>query len=76
MFITDLIRIKKTKFLELYWDTELKGIWIYTFPVRSVIAPLPEEKTFIPLVKTLSLIRGLLSGHQKYYRNHAKKNKS
>jgi len=65
---TELVQIKHTQFCKMYWDTELKGIHLVILG--------DEDKVFIPISKVFQVSRGLMSATQKYYRKHAKKNKS
>ena len=57
---TELIQFKKTKFLKMYWDTELKGV--------HLVIKGDEEKVFIPIAKVFQIKRGMETATQKYYR--------
>jgi hypothetical protein len=57
---TDWIYIKKTKFLEMFHDTLLNGLWIVVEP--------NDDQIFIPLNKIFQVKRGLESYTQRFYR--------
>jgi hypothetical protein len=60
----ELIQIKKTKFVDMAYDTESKELYCNIFEDDMV------RLVKIPINKIPQVIRGLFSAYQRYYRKH------
>jgi len=65
---TTLIKIKRTKSIEMYYDTELNGLWIYIYENKYLGFSAPDGKIFIPMNKVIPAQRGITSCIQRFYR--------
>ena len=59
---TTPIQIKKTQNVEMYHDTEGKGLWLH----------IKDKKIFIPQSLVFQVLRGLLSWVQRFWRKKVK----
>ena len=60
---SELVEIKKTKFVEMYHDPVINCLLIIV----------GDEKIVVPVSKIAQIQRGLLTEVQKYYRKHIKR---
>lgn len=75
---SELVQIKKTKFVTMFWDGDNKSIIIEIIRHIRVARIMPEppepgyERVEIPINKIPQIIRGLFSAYQRYYRRKVK----
>ena len=60
---TELIQIKKTKSVEVYFDEKDNGFWVYMQGYNY-----GKQYIFIPMSKVFQVKRGLVSAIQRFYR--------
>lgn len=66
-----MIKIKKTKSIEINYDPERR---MFTMTVLGALDSAGWESVNIPLSKIPQIVRGLFSGFVRFYRKHEKNN--
>lgn len=69
---TELIQVKRTKFVKMFYDEEEGELRIYTLDNYGVIS----GEIVVPIIKVPQIIRGLLSSYQRFYKKGYVKKKN